>query len=94
MGYDKAVEKLLRIYGDNPIHVTPFVISKIYKNVFGTLPDGCISESTCQAHDVANMVAIVGALQDDILKIDLSHIDGTKLVHGDPVSGEYFIYIL
>ncbi|XP_063694950.1 centrosomal protein of 95 kDa-like [Bolinopsis microptera] len=94
MVYDKSVIKLLQVYGDDPVHVTPTVIIKIYERIFGHLPTGCIKDPTCQTDDVLNISRILSYLQDYVLKVDLSHIDSLKVVHGDPISVEYLLEIL
>ena len=91
MVYDKSVIKLLQVYGDDPVHVTPTVIIKIYERIFGHLPTGCIKDPTCQTDDVLNISRILSNLQDYVLKVDLSHIDSIKVVHGDPISGTVHI---
>ena len=85
--FDKSVKRLLHIYGDNPDQVTPSVIVKMYERIFGILPSACIQEPKCQADDVINLSQILQCLQDDVLNIDLSHIDPVKVAHGDPISG-------
>ena len=93
MVYDKSVIKLLEVYGDDPVHVTPTIILKVYERIFGSLPAGCIKDPTCQTDDVLNISSILRNLQDDILKVDLSHIDSLKVVHGDPISGNIQLLI-
>lgn len=87
MVYDKSVVKLLQVYGGNPVHVTPTVILQIYERIFGCLPDNCTRNPICQADDIKNISAILLVLQENILKIDLGHIDSHKVVHGDPIAG-------
>ena len=89
MVYEKSVAKLLAVYGDDPVHVTPTVITDIYEKIFGCLPEGSIKNPVCQSHDESNIARILQTLQDDVLKVDLSHIDGGKVAHGDPMSGKH-----
>ena len=85
--FEKSVRRLLHIYGDNTAHVTPSVIMEMYKRIFGTLPASCVMEPKCQADDETNISRILQCLQDDVLNVDLSHIDAAKVAHGDPISG-------
>ena len=84
---DNSINRLLEIYGNGAEHITPSVISLIYENIFGALPPGCTKEPTCQLDDIETIDAIIRTLQDEVIQVDLSHIDATKVVHGDCESG-------